>query len=101
MPSVSCSRCRHANPPGAKFCNECGCATRSKPCERCGSLNALDAQNCRRCSGDFPDATLPIDSAANSAAVSQARAAENASGSTVVRAREAVAEQPTSFQVGL
>jgi len=97
MSSISCSRCQHGNPQGAKFCNECGCALRLESREQWDALNAVDARIGRHCGAHFLDATLPT----NAAAVSQPSAAETASDSKAGRTPEAAAEQPTSFQIGL
>ena len=32
---MTCSRCQHANPPGAKFCEECA-APLTRTCAQCG-----------------------------------------------------------------
>jgi len=34
MPAITCLFCDHANPAGAKYCNECGSALHLKPCDR-------------------------------------------------------------------
>ena len=49
MPTLRCLFCRHANAPGAKFCNECGSGLRLQPCERCDAINDRDAPHCHQC----------------------------------------------------
>ena len=53
MSSIGCSFCQHANPAGAKFCNECGAVLRLQPCPHCDAINDRDAARCHHC-----DATL-------------------------------------------
>src|SRR3989442_6250317 len=45
---VLCSRCRHANPDGAKFCNGCG-AKLEEACPACGTLNPPGSRFCNAC----------------------------------------------------
>lgn len=57
MSSVSCRFCFHANPPGARFCNECGSPLNLKPCRRCEAVNDAFAEHCHQCGMPFaPDA---------------------------------------------
>src|SRR5215212_9039099 len=48
MPS-QCSFCGHGNPPGAKYCNECGSPLNFKPCAACGAVNEGSAPGCHKC----------------------------------------------------
>jgi ribosomal protein L40E len=53
IPSVAnaktvCVQCRHINPDGSKFCNECG-SQLSSLCSKCGSSNPPDAKFCNQC----------------------------------------------------
>ena len=43
-----CVQCRHNNPDGSKFCNECG-SQLSSLCSKCGSSNPPDAKFCNQC----------------------------------------------------
>ena len=45
---MHCSRCRHPNPTGAKFCAECGADLR-RQCSGCGVELALGAKFCIEC----------------------------------------------------
>jgi class 3 adenylate cyclase len=45
---MTCSRCQTANPPGAKFCLECGVALRAR-CESCGAALPPAARFCLEC----------------------------------------------------
>ena len=71
MSSLCCSFCQHANPAGARYCNECGGALRLKPCARCDAINALEAVQCHHCGGDFtqppPTSAATIPTAAEQA----------------------------------
>ncbi len=53
--SPVCFACQHANPPDAKFCNECGCPCSLKPCAQCDAINDAGADECKRCGADFRD----------------------------------------------
>jgi class 3 adenylate cyclase len=45
---MQCPRCRHENPPQAKFCLECG-ARFSQPCGKCGTELPQGAKFCLEC----------------------------------------------------
>src|SRR5207253_4667199 len=45
---VLCSRCRHTNPEGAKFCNGCG-AKLLEDCPACGQVNPPGSRFCNAC----------------------------------------------------
>jgi len=60
LDALRCSFCEHANPTGAKFCNDCGSPLRLKPCERCDAINDLDATSCHQCGAEF-DEGLAVD----------------------------------------
>ena len=49
MLAFSCSFCHHVNPPGSKFCNECGSPLRLTPCPACDAVNDLGSAACYRC----------------------------------------------------
>jgi hypothetical protein len=45
---MTCSPCRHENPAGSAFCEECG-ARLERRCPSCGSVCAPSAKFCRAC----------------------------------------------------
>src|SRR5262245_15889144 len=45
---MQCSRCRHENRPGAKFCEECA-APLARPCTHCGAQLSPTAKFCSEC----------------------------------------------------
>ncbi len=50
--AVNCGSCHAPNPPGAKFCSNCGVAMAPPPpshCTQCGSLIAPNAKFCGNC----------------------------------------------------
>ena len=49
MPQISCSFCTSANPPEAKFCNQCGSPLGLKPCPTCEAVNEAAALECHQC----------------------------------------------------
>lgn len=49
MQSVECPFCNHANPAGAKFCNECGSPLHFAPCKQCDAVNHVNDTQCYRC----------------------------------------------------
>jgi hypothetical protein len=53
MPALSCRFCHHANPAGAKFCNECGSPVHLKPCPRCDAVTDASAGACHQCGAPF------------------------------------------------
>jgi len=57
--STSCRFCRHSNPDGAKFCNECGAQVSLKPCPECEAVNAVAAPQCHQCGHAFDDVAAP------------------------------------------
>ena len=54
MFASQCLFCGHANPAGAKFCNDCASPMHLKPCNRCDAINDLPANNCYKCGAEFP-----------------------------------------------
>ena len=53
---MTCPRCRHENPPGLKFCGECG-ARLAAVCAGCGASNAPAQKFCGECGAALaPDA---------------------------------------------
>jgi class 3 adenylate cyclase/tetratricopeptide (TPR) repeat protein len=65
--------CRHENPPGAKFCLECG-AHLMLACARCGVQLPPGAKFCSECGASLSGASIP--SAAPTATLAPARAGE-------------------------
>jgi ribosomal protein L40E len=49
MANINCSFCDHANPVGAKFCNECGAGLGLRPCTQCEAINDVTATYCHHC----------------------------------------------------
>src|SRR5713226_2061066 len=45
---MSCPRCRHPNPPTARFCSNCG-ASLAVSCPACGYGNAPGSRFCNEC----------------------------------------------------
>jgi hypothetical protein len=73
MQPVDCPFCEHANPAGAKFCNECGSPLHFAPCKQCGAVNRIDDSQCFRCgialnAPPVQTRTAPVDPRAASAA---------------------------------
>ena len=44
-----CPFCSHSNPPGARFCNECGSPLHLRPCDHCEAVNDVLSSACYRC----------------------------------------------------
>ena len=59
--SSECSFCNHRNPPGAKYCNECGSPLNFKPCTECGAVNEGSAPSCYKCGAKLPDQVTGIE----------------------------------------
>jgi hypothetical protein len=53
MSTSSCRFCAHANPEGAKFCNDCGSPLHLKPCPQCEAITDVSAENCHQCGAPF------------------------------------------------
>ena len=49
---MQCPRCRHENPPGVKFCGECG-ARLELLCPSCRAANPPTNKFCHQCGGDL------------------------------------------------
>ena len=64
-----CLFCDHANPIGAKFCNDCAGPLHLKLCKQCDAINDLPATNCYKCGGEFPSQLLPLAEALSTAQV--------------------------------
>ena len=55
-----CLFCKHDNPQGSKFCNECGSPLHLKLCSECEAINEAASKYCYKCGAAFsavPDAT--------------------------------------------
>jgi membrane protease subunit (stomatin/prohibitin family) len=50
--AFECDKCGHKMPKGAKFCSGCGDAFLA--CPKCGTDNAEDETQCRKCGEDLP-----------------------------------------------
>ena len=50
---VVCPQCGYVNPPGAKFCINCGYML-GKKCPQCGFVNPPDAKFCMNCGAKLP-----------------------------------------------
>jgi len=59
-----CPFCNHANPAGAKYCNDCGSPLHLKPCDQCEAINDLVASDCYSCGTEFPVASAAPEAAA-------------------------------------
>ena len=53
IPTIQCLFCKHVNPAGAIFCNECGTQLNVQPCDHCGAIDAREAKNCHKCGAEF------------------------------------------------
>jgi ribosomal protein L40E len=62
-----CFFCKHLNPTGAKFCNDCGSPLHLKPCSECEAINDQAATNCYRCGKDHPVLNSTVEAPAMSA----------------------------------
>ena len=89
MASLTCSFCNHANPAGARFCNECGSGLGLRPCARCDAINDVGASYCHQCGALLNErVATSVGGAAQSS-----RAADAVSESSVVRALGEVAPE--------
>jgi hypothetical protein len=53
--ALPCAFCSHANPPDAKFCNECGNTLRLRPCARCDAVNDIQSSQCHFCGAQLDE----------------------------------------------
>jgi len=65
LPPRRCSFCNHANPEGAKFCNDCGWPLHLKRCSQCEAINNQAAKTCAECGAEFSAQTTPSEGATN------------------------------------
>jgi class 3 adenylate cyclase/tetratricopeptide (TPR) repeat protein len=56
---MECPQCRHANPPGTKFCGECGTRLQSL-CPACQTANPPTNKFCSECGQRLGDAPTPV-----------------------------------------
>jgi hypothetical protein len=61
MPPLSCSFCDHANPAGAKYCNDCGSPLHLMLC-KCGAVNNVTDARCYRCGTSVSGPRAPAQS---------------------------------------
>jgi len=87
MATNNCSFCDHANPIGAKFCNECGAGLGLRPCAQCEAINDISATYCHHCGALLG---APAATAVAGAAQPEGTAAEKAPAPT--RPAEAIAQ---------
>jgi len=52
-----CLFCDHDNPPGAKFCNECGSPLHLRPCWQCNAINDVASESCYKCGAAYAPAS--------------------------------------------
>lgn len=64
MQPVDCPFCGHANPEGAKFCNECGSPLHLAPCKECDAVNHVNDTVCYRCGALLTGGAAPSTEAA-------------------------------------
>lgn len=53
IPPVQCLFCKHFNPAGASFCNDCGSQLNLQPCGQCGAIDDRAAKHCYKCGADL------------------------------------------------
>jgi len=94
-----CAFCEHRNPPGARFCNDCGSPLHLKPCAGCDGVNDGSASYCHQCGAACPVvspawAALQASSTAE-AAFEGPTAGDEAVAATVTRAPIGASTSPT------
>ena len=87
MSVSSCSFCRHVNPVGAKFCNDCGSPLHLQPCPECNAITDLTAAECYLCGAALrpPPIAHPIADPPVTSEI-EVRAAEDAAAGAVAAA---------------
>lgn len=73
IPPLQCLFCRHLNPAGVNFCNDCGLQLNLQPCGQCGAIDDRAAKNCYKCGTGFslpaaPELDIPFAPTVNEAA---------------------------------
>ena len=81
-----CPFCNHANPAGAKYCNDCGSPLHLKPCDQCEAINDLVASDCYSCGTEFPVASAAPEAALLSPALNTTAASATLSDTGLGRA---------------
>jgi len=92
--SVECPVCDHANPAGAKFCNDCGSRVDLEGCPKCDAINDRESAFCYKCGapiGAPTSAKRETERVALAQSVSDA-AEDDDHGSITVATRSAVSE---------
>jgi hypothetical protein len=79
MFASQCLFCGHANPAGAKFCNDCASPLHLKPCEQCDAINDKPATICYKCGAELPG-QLSATAASSAPPAADAALASSASG---------------------
>ena len=94
MPQISCSFCTSANPPDAKFCNQCGSPLGLKPCPTCEAVNEAAALECHQCGAalDVPSVEQ-IASSMEQSTVAEAEGTVSEQMSPAAEATDSVSEQ--------
>lgn len=54
-----CTHCRAANPPGARYCNDCGTRLSGAVCGGCGGSNREGARFCDQCGASLAAGVAP------------------------------------------
>ena len=96
MSPVHCTF-NHANPAGARFCNECGCMLQPEPRENREAVEHRGAGNHLDRGTGFPDSTALTDATG----IAGATADKTASGPSAVGGSQSVTADLASFQSGL
>lgn len=96
MSPVHCTF-NHANPAGARFCNECGCMLQREPRENREAVEHHGAGNHLDSGTGFPDSTALTDATG----IAGATADKTASGPSAVGGSQSVTADLASFQNGL
>jgi hypothetical protein len=93
---MACRFCRHVNPSGAKYCNECGAPIALQPCPACDAINAGDALVCHACTAQLggPGGEGLDDAEAKLAVLQRAHGMRDGSGGTAGAATTARTAAP-------
>ena len=60
---IVCPSCDHANPAGARYCNQCAMPVHFETCGRCEAINRRGAAKCHKCGCALRAAAKPVPSA--------------------------------------
>src|SRR4029434_10936820 len=58
--SPTCFVCGHDNPPGSKYCSQCGSSLHDGRCNECNAINDDGAPSGFKCGTDLPVQDAPI-----------------------------------------